>query len=336
MSSGRVRSFSGSPVLTRAAACLLALCAPLAQAGSSGLELIGRMNEALARRNYDGVFVQQIGNQRETLRIIHRMRDGRMTERLISTNGSGREFIRDGSESISYLPDQKLVRVEERGRASGFITALYGVSSEAEKHYALRSAERPVRVNGFTARLVTVEPRDEYRYGYRFWIDEKTAMPVRTQLVAPGGLVMSDVTFISMTLPDVIADELLKPDVDTTGFRWVRRETPAPPNSLSTAFVPREPLMPPGFHIKFNSEQPASAPPRTRFIISDGIAWVSVFVEKSEVADARSGGKKHSEGAGRMGTLSAFTASMSGHRITVVGEVPPATVKAIANSVQLQ
>jgi negative regulator of sigma E activity len=35
-----------------------------------------------------------------------------------------------------------------------------------------------------------------------------------------------------------------------------------------------------------------------------------------------------------MGTTAAFTASAAGHRITVVGEVPAATVKAIAAAVQ--
>ena len=48
---------------------------------------------------------------------------------------------------------------------------------------------------------------------------------------------------------------------------------------------PRGELMPAGFRVRiFNSrEEEAKAPgPRTRFIVSDGIAWVSVFVEKAD------------------------------------------------------
>jgi len=323
------------PTLVRAViACLLAVLAQVAMASgpSDARAWIARMNEGLARHNYDGVFVQQIGAKRETWRIIHRMRDGRMTERLISTDGSGREFVRNGSEAVWYWPDRKMVLVEERGRSSGYITALYGVSAETEKYYQLRSAERPVRVRGFTARLITVEPRDDLRYGYRYWIDEKTSMPVRTQLVSPAGEVLGEISFISMSLPDSVDDELLKPDVDTAGFRWLRRDTPAPANSIKMTFVPRENLMPMGFRVKtFGAPTPATAP-RSRFIISDGIAWVSVFIEK--IGADPPGVTRRSEGLVQMGTTAAFTASAAGHRITVVGDVPPATVKAIAVAVQ--
>jgi len=322
-----------------AAVCLLALVAPVSRAGSmDGRAWIGRMNDALAKRNYDGVFVQQVGGRSETWRIIHRMRDGRMTERLISTDGSGKEYIRDGSEAVWYIPGRKVVVVEQRSRSSGYITALYGVSAETEKYYTLRSADRSVRVQGFNARMVTVEPKDDLRYGYRYWIDEKNGMPVRTQLVAPGGAVMLDISFISMTLPDAVDDDLLKPDVDTTGFKWMRRDLPAPPNSLKVAFVPRDDLLPPGFEVKFykSSPQLADASPRTRFIISDGIAWVSVFIERADAAAGPPGSVQRSEGLVQMGSSAAYTLSVDGHRITVVGEVPPATVKAIAGAVQRQ
>jgi len=323
-------------ILVRAAAvCMLVMqgSAALASGPPDARAWIGRMNEALARRNYDGVFVQQVGTRRDTLRIIHRMRDGRMTERLIFTDGSGREYIRNGSDVAWYVPEKHAVIVEERGRSSGYITALYGVSAETEKYYQLRSAEQPVRVRGFTARLITVEPRDELRYGYRFWIDEKTSMPVRTQLVSASGEVMVEISFISMSLPDVVNDELLKTDVDTTGYRWLRRDIPASPNSIKTVFVPRENLLPPGFRVKtFGTSRPAAMGPRSRFIISDGIAWVSVFIEKIE-AD-QPGVNHYSQGLWQMGTTAAFTASAAGHRITVVGDVPPATVKAIAAAVQ--
>lgn len=327
---------SGAKRVRLAAACLLAVLSwPVLAGSTDARSLIGHMNEALARRNYDGVFVQQIGTRRETWRIIHRMRDGRMTERLISTDGSGREFVRNGSEAVWYFPDRKVVLVEERGRASGYITALYGVGADTEKYYQLRSSEHPVRVRGFMARLVTVEPRDALRYGYRYWIDEKTSMPVRTQLVAASGEVIAEISFVSMTLPDVVDEDLLKPDVDTTGFRWLRRDTPAPPNSVSTTFVARQELLPPGFRVKTFPNMPAVADqaPRTRFIISDGIAWVSVFIENASAGD-QPGTVRRSEGLVQMGTTAAYSLSTAGHRITVVGDVPADTVRAIAGAIQ--
>ena len=86
------------------------------------------MNEALATRNYDGVFVHRVASTRETLRIIHRVKDGRMSERLVSTDGSGREFMRNGAEWVAYFPDRKVAIAEQRNRPSGFIAALNGLS----------------------------------------------------------------------------------------------------------------------------------------------------------------------------------------------------------------
>jgi sigma-E factor negative regulatory protein RseB len=318
-----------------AAGLLAALSLPLFAGPSDPRAHIAQMNEAMARRNYDGVFVQQVGVRRETWRIVHRMRDGRMTERLISTDGSGREYVRNGSEAVWYFPDRKVVLVEQRGRASGYITALYGLGADTEKYYQLRSSEQPVRVRGFLARLVTVEPRDTLRYGYRYWIDEKTSMPVRTQLVTAAGEVVAEISFISMTLPDVVDEELLKPDVDTTGFRWLRRDTPAAPNSVRTSFVARQELLPAGFKVKTFPSTPAvtNQAPRSRFIISDGIAWVSVFIENASAGE-QPGAVRRSEGLVQMGATAAYSLATAGYRITVVGDVPADTVRAIASAIQ--
>jgi len=51
------------------------------------------MNHALATRNYDGTFFHLSEGRVETMRIVHRVRAGRVSERLQSLDGSGREFV---------------------------------------------------------------------------------------------------------------------------------------------------------------------------------------------------------------------------------------------------
>src|ERR1700744_2554663 len=77
---------------------------------------LDRVNAALTTRNYEGVFSHwQSGRVEkvETLRIIHRVVDGAVTERLESLDGSGRIFVRDGAQLTCYLPDQRTVLVEK-------------------------------------------------------------------------------------------------------------------------------------------------------------------------------------------------------------------------------
>ena len=73
-----------------------------------------RMNHALTTRNYDGTFSHWHGGHVEMLRIIHRVQDGSVSERLVSLDGSGREFIRTGANLACYLPDRRTVLVEQR------------------------------------------------------------------------------------------------------------------------------------------------------------------------------------------------------------------------------
>src|ERR1700756_5248341 len=78
-----------------------------------------RMNQALTTRNYDGTFSHWHGGHVEMLRIIHRVQDGTVSERLASLDGSGREFVRTGASLACYLPDRRTVLVEERPTGEG-------------------------------------------------------------------------------------------------------------------------------------------------------------------------------------------------------------------------
>jgi sigma-E factor negative regulatory protein RseB len=319
------------------AACAALWCAATVQAGSEDPRVwITRMNEALATRNYDGVFVHVVGGQREVLRIIHRIKDGKLSERLIATDGSGREFVRNGSEWVAYFPDRRIAVTETRNRSFGFIETLHRLTAESERYYALSSVGTR-RVQGVQTQLIAVTPRDALRYGYRFWLDKATGMPVQTQLVAQSGEVIEEISFLSLTLPKSISDELFKPDVDSTGFRWMRRDVPPDAPKVKAAFVPRSELLPPGFAVRvvnMPGQQPSHGP-RTRFIVSDGIAWVSVFVESADMAP-RVGDHttRRPDGVVQMGSSAAYVAQLNGYRVTVVGEVPPATVKSIAEAVR--
>lgn len=318
---------------------LAALATCSAHAGADeARSWITRMNSALRTRTYDGVFVHQMGERREVMRIVHRVQDGQMVERVASTDGSGREFLRNGSKWVALYPDQRIALVQTRNRSFGFLTALNGVNAGSERFYAISDAGT-TRLQGREAQQILLEPRDALRYGYRFWLDAKTALPLKSQLVSRSGEVIEEISFISLTLPEKVADELLKPEVDTTGFRWMRRDVPMHMADFKIAFVPKVELLPAGFKVRiFNSaeEEAKAQGPRTRFIVSDGIAWVSVFIEKGEEGGPAKSAVPgtRADGVVMMGASAVYVAHMEGYRVTVVGEVPPVTVKSIAEAVR--
>jgi sigma-E factor negative regulatory protein RseB len=292
-----------------------------------------RMNQALTTRNYDGTFTHWQGGAVETLRIIHRLQDGQVAERLVSLDGSGREFIRTGSSLACYLPDRRTVLVEQRP-AEESLAGFPAVNSEAAGNYDIREVAR-MRLNRRDTHVISVAPRDEFRYGYRLWIDDSTAMPLKSQLCDTDGRVIEQLVFASLTMAAHIPDSAFKPEVSTDGFQWLRNDAASQVAASSPATVWSALKLPPGFRMMLRGPQtlPGSAAPVDHLVFSDGLAAVSVFVESrpatgaGEVAEVRSA---------RVGSSSAFSTVMNGYKITAVGEVPPATVRFIATQVRAE
>lgn len=312
----------------------------LAMAGAALAEEPGkwleRMNEALTTRNYDGTFSHWQGGRVEMLRIVHRMQNGAVSERLASLDGSGREFIRTGSNLACYLPDKRTVLVESRPAKESLLSGFPTINNQTASFYDLKEVTK-TRLVGRDTHLITVTPKDEYRYGYRLWIDETTAMPLKTQLCDTHGHVIEQIVFASLTLSPRIPDAAFKPDISTEGFQWLRSDDATPPkDSGAVDPVVWDALkLPPGFKMTVRKAQtlPGSTDPVDHLVFTDGLASVSVFVEEKSQLNTPPGDPPVDESA-RVGSSSAFSTVIDGHKVTAVGEVPPATVRFIANSVQ--
>jgi sigma-E factor negative regulatory protein RseB len=289
-----------------------------------------RMNQALTMLNYDGVFSHIQGGRVETLRIIHRVQNGDITERLVSLDGSGREFIRSGSVLTCYLPDLRTVVVQQQLQPSLLLGRLPKFDAATSQFYDIKALKR-MRIIGRKARLIIVDPKDDFRYGYRLWIDEATGMPLKTQLCDGEGHVIEQVVFASIATPDRIPDSAFKPDLSTDGFRWLR-QVPTPLPSNAPIYTWSALRLPPGFHISARASQvmPGSTGLVEHLVYTDGVASVSVFVESHLHA-----GHTPAGGA-QLGSTSTFATIVDGHPITAVGEVPPQTVKFIANQMKAQ
>jgi sigma-E factor negative regulatory protein RseB len=67
--------------------------------------------------------------------------------------------------------------------------------------------------------------------------------------------------------------------------------------------------------------------PVDHMIYSDGLAMVSIFIEKMD------GSLEMNSGLSKMGGINTYAKVANGYQITAVGEVPQATVQRMANSV---
>ena len=302
-----------------------------------------RMNKALATRNYDGTFFHISGGRVETMRIVHRVRSGRVTERLQSLDGSGREFVRANDELTCYLPDQHTVLVEPRQDRGPFLGSLPQFDATVSDFYRIEALP-DTHILGRPTRVIAVNPKDQFRFGYRLWLDEKTAMPLKTQLCDSRGQVIEQIFFARLDMPESIPDSDLAPTVHTDGMRWVRQGASADNASAALAAY-RASQLPPGFRLTVQGAQTigGATAPASHLVYSDGLATVSVFIEQSSSDSGAPSAldpqaqapEAPMQGLARVGSGYAFSTVVQGHQVTAVGEVPAQTVEFIAHSVKI-
>jgi len=302
---------------------------PAPQSGSPR-EWLEKMNSALAQRNYDGTFLHLSGGRVETMRIVHRVVGGEVTERLMSLDGSGREFVRNSHELTCYLPDQNTILVEPRQSSGPFFGSLPQFSAGAEQVYELETLPS-IRVLGRATHGIAVSPKDQFRFGYRLWLDQQTGMPLKTQLCDSSGHVIEQIQFAHLEMPDNIPDSALTASMPLAGMRVLRQAANDEPARKGGGFRAIE--LPPGFHLLVSGARVLGGvgDPVMHLVYSDGLATVSVFVEPG-TATAPSPGPQEPV---RVGSGFAFSTVVQGHQVTAVGEVPEVTVEFIAHSVRL-
>ncbi len=306
-----------------------------ALAGDDPRGWLVRMGDALELLNYEGTLVQLNGSDVAVMRVVHRVENGEPTERITAMDEVGREIIRRGNDLTCILPDQHAVMVENRGKdgqaASPLRQQFPGDLHFDDRYYRLTIATGGKLV-GRDTRVVTVQPTDSFRYGYRLWLDQATAMPLKVQIAGDDGVVVEQLLFSNINLPERIPASAVQPSVTTDSFTLRRRAADSPPASgpaMPARAAWRVGSLPPGFSLLDYRSQPAQADavPMEQLVYSDGVVRVSVFIE-SGVAPAEQAG-----GASRMGATNAFTTVAGDYLVTAVGEVPLRTVETIAKSV---
>ncbi len=291
-----------------------------------------KMVESVERLNYHGTLVHMHGGEANILRMVHRVDNGSISERITALDGPGREIIRDDDEVTCILPDQGAVMVEprdSRDRSQNPLHASLPRLEDFDDRYYHLSFLGDGSVVGRKTRVLAVRPKDGYRYGYRLWLDERTALPLKTQLLDDAGDILEQILFTEITLTDSIAAKEVQPSLVMDSFTVQRSSDASRRDSTGEGNAAWQISdLPAGFALIAVRAKLAEGAkrPMEQLVFSDGLAYVSVFIE----ADV--GQDEQTEGLSSMGAANAYTVMREGYLVTAVGEVPARTVELIATS----
>ena len=304
----------------------------VAWAESDARQWLERMSMASQSLNYSGIFVYQRQGSLEAMQIVHARDESGERERLLSLTGPKREVLRDNQVVTCILGDRQAVVVNKSRPRTPFPVSFPTELMDLERHYRFKVLDED-RVAGLTCRVVAVEPRDEYRYGRRLCVHDESHLLLRSELTAANGDAIEQVMFTAVEFPSAIAGLILLPELDGADFTW-HREPEEQPETGDDAADSRWKVaqVPDGFMLTDHGWHQLSADDAgvEHWVYSDGLASVSVYIEKSLKDNEAYSGVSH------RGALNAYGTMVGGYYVTVVGEVPRQTVELIGKSVHLK
>ncbi len=300
-------------------------------------EWLQRMHAGARQRNYIGTFVVSApGGDLSSARIWH-VRDGEhQIERIEALSGPPRSTFRRNRNVMTFLPEAKVVKVEKRENLDLFPNLPDKPDSAIGEFYDVRAIGKD-RVAGFDADVVQLVPHDGLRFGYRIWSERRSGLVVKLQTLDSESRVVEQSAFSELQLDaPVKAQALSQMMANTAGYRIEKLELERS-NAQDEGWTLSAPVA--GFKprsffrraaatgVNGNPKQDA---PTVQWTFSDGLASVSLFIERYDAARAPR------DGVLTIGATNAIRrrlpAPASDWWLTAVGEVPQQTLNAFAQS----
>lgn len=292
-----------------------------AVAGDDIASLLKKMAAAEEELNYQGTFILRKSDELMAMRVEHGVDERGVWESMEALNGENRKIVRNNDEVMSFYPERKLMTVS---RAQNKISLHPGLPANLDKlsqYYQIQQLANDRVANRSTV-VIDVQPSDNFRYGYRYWIDDSTGVLLKCDLLNEAGSVIEQMMFTSMTYLETMPKAAFVPP-EHDGYT-LRKLDPQRNMAERSDWAVAE--LPKGFMLTQSTQRANDEHQSLHLLYTDGLASVSVFIEPDETS------YHHLEGASAMGALNAYGMKVGDHYLTVMGEVPASTILQIAQS----
>lgn len=188
------------------ACALFSMMSSQAFAGDKPAEaLLHQMSEASKNLSYELSYILIKKNSIEPLLYRHATHGEEQYAHLVYLSGPVREVIRRGTE-VSYIETGVEPFTIESGKmVAPTIPMLNTNIDELNLYYDYVQVGR-AREAGVPTQVLRIVPKDGLRYSYVLWIDEKSKLPLRADLVDRDGEMLEQYRTISYTVNPKIAE----------------------------------------------------------------------------------------------------------------------------------
>ncbi|MBX2808831.1 MAG: MucB/RseB C-terminal domain-containing protein [Cellvibrionaceae bacterium] len=271
------------------------------------------ISAANRRYQFESLMTYEANGYITSLKLRQHLRDNRVHQQLTFMNGPNRQVIRQQGLSVC----------EQGGTRWGLWPDISQTAHAASlaTYYDFYAAGQE-RVANRDALVFEIKPLDEFRYGYRYSIDQQTGLVVKL-IVLHKNKIIERIQTVTL---DLSAD---KPGLAGTDTRQ--------------GYALRVPEVEPCYNAQFNSQWQVNwlpegfVPVGNRvtalgeqvLMFADGLVSVSVFITDERVRGLSKVTARH----GAMVAVVVPATAAESYHIAVVGEVPNVTARRMAVSV---
>lgn len=281
--------------------------------------------------SYKGVFVCQTGKQAKSVEITHLYDGQHEFARNVVLDGAPREVLNQSGNVVIYNPRNGKIVIEKRRAQNMFPAILPTDLNSIKSSYTLRSGENE-RIAGREAQVLILEPKDTLRYSYRFWVDTEYGLLLKSVMLNNRNEVLESMGFSQVSLMNTVELDWFKPKIDHNKSYVMEEEQELVADAGSQVDWEIK-MLPVGYRKVDQMMRKVQGKPEpvTHVIFSDGLAFVSMFIE--HVAKSTKEKPQPKNVLTTTGNTSFYANVNKGHLVTVMGDVPEATVVQIANAV---
>jgi sigma-E factor negative regulatory protein RseB len=298
------------------------LCANVAWAEVDPAAQLQRMSRAMRDGDYQGALIYQHDGRIDSLRIFHAAGKTER-ERVVSLSGDAREVVRAGANVVCRVAGAQS-RLVSIGAERSLVPLVPRLSSDDLGPGYRLVAQAEERVAGYAAQVIEVQASDEFRYGYKLWIERDSGLLLRAALLAGRDQPLEQMMFVNVEIGAAPREE----DLALSGSAGPQADATEAEVVLNTPARWTFEDLPAGFRIDSRFALPGAAAGGEHLLLTDGVANVSVYLEPRAASGVAG------VSLGTRGALSVYSRDAETLHVVVLGTVPPATVQRIAQALR--
>ena len=286
--------------------------------------ILEKSAKASQQLNYEGVFHSQSSSESNSTHVIHANIDNEEYCLLKMLDGAPNEVFCSGD--MVYVTSQDGLLIKKRKNQFLFPSVLPSDIKHLKKNYQLSFGEKK-RVADRMAQHIELKAKDNLRFNYHIWIDDKNLLPLKLIVTNNKNQPIEQSTFTTIAFSEVIDKDIFEKNINLSKVYVSKNKFIE--NYVSNKFWNLKKL-PSGFkEVDLISRRVNGLNLLDyQIIFSDGLAYVSLFIRPI------TRGTEPKEGTVAIGPTNISARYQDGYQIMSVGMVPPETVNTISGAIE--